>query len=435
MERAQRHAWRPTFVPCIAVLLIAACGGGDTSGLPEPPAAADSIATLVVSPPVLNLLLGGSGGLAIVALTDDGDTVSAGTIAWTTGSSAIATVTTMGVVTGVGLGTSSVTATVGAVDVSAVVNVEADPTPVALAVTPPTASTTVGESVQFSVVAVSATGEIVPAPALTWSSSTPAIASVTGSGVAQGQAVGVTEIGAAGGGLVAVPAILMVTDDTATTCADIGEQEDWLVTLGFSWARTGVNTQNHRISAEHHGLINNFPMSRVYVDDTVVRISSQSGPWGSGSISDSDTNLGSDPVTVESLAGNGEFARELNGAELPRLDLTIDLAACAYRFDMPVQMEMTLTHSDGTTETAVLALGTLQSGWVPLHPDWREVDLADILEAEFPVHSLGWLISGNATETGYIPFGFGQLLFAGLAGPGEESQGTATVSATFRPSP
>jgi hypothetical protein len=61
------------------------------------------------------------------------------------------------------------------------------------------------------------------------------------------------------------------------------------------------------------------------------------------------------------------------------------------------------------------------------------VHLKEIIAASFPVHDLGWLISGHAFDTAYIPFGFGQLLFAGRAGPSELPEGNATVTAAFTP--
>jgi len=96
----------------IASLLLAACGGGGTDPAPPPPPPpASPVASVAVDPATASLLPQQSQPL-VATLRDASNQVLTGrSIAWSTDAQAVATVSSSGVVTAVGPGTATVTAT------------------------------------------------------------------------------------------------------------------------------------------------------------------------------------------------------------------------------------------------------------------------------------------------------------------------------------
>jgi len=96
----------------IASLLLAACGGGGTDPAPPPPPPpASPVASVAVDPATASLLPQQSQPL-VAKLRDASNQVLTGRpIAWSTDAQAVATVSSSGVVTAVGPGTATVTAT------------------------------------------------------------------------------------------------------------------------------------------------------------------------------------------------------------------------------------------------------------------------------------------------------------------------------------
>ncbi|MBX2905416.1 MAG: Ig-like domain-containing protein [Taibaiella sp.] len=125
-----------------------------------------------------------TGGLSTcVTLSTDLDHIFPGGV-WTSGSTAIATVNPVtGLVTGVSAGTAEITYTVGTCEVTAIVTVNPTPIPPAI-----TGTMTVCEGSTTSLSVTPATG------GSTWSSSTPAIGTVSTTGVVTGVTGGTTMI-------------------------------------------------------------------------------------------------------------------------------------------------------------------------------------------------------------------------------------------------
>ena len=113
-------------------------------------------------------------------------------ITWSSSNTAISTVSTSGLVTAVAAGNATITATSEGKTSSAAITVSAPaPVPVAsVSVSPATATLQVGGTVQLSAVTRDANNNVLIGRAISWSSSNPALATVSASGLVMGIAAG-----------------------------------------------------------------------------------------------------------------------------------------------------------------------------------------------------------------------------------------------------
>lgn len=99
---------------CLALLALAACGGGDPispPAPPPPPPAPAPVASVAVAPPSATLVPQQTTQLTATPKDASGNPLSGRTIAWTTNSSTVATVSAGGLVTAAAVGNATITAT------------------------------------------------------------------------------------------------------------------------------------------------------------------------------------------------------------------------------------------------------------------------------------------------------------------------------------
>lgn len=182
------------------------------------------LATINVTPGTRNVYLSGTSPFAASAVDGLGVPLAAQpTVTWSTASTAIATITTGGVVTGVGLGSTQVRATAGAVTGVATLNVL---TPITrIAVVRDSTGFTVSDT--FSIAALSRTRSyravaydtlnvVMTGITFTWSSSNPSVATLDSIGTATARAA------AAANGFTAIRATAQgVTGTAALTVAQV----------------------------------------------------------------------------------------------------------------------------------------------------------------------------------------------------------------------
>lgn len=157
-----------------AVLTIAvgssACGGGD--GGSEPP----RVAAVVVSPQTVTVTAGATSQLGASVTSANGTSLSR-PVTWSSGSAAIATVSASGLVTGVTVGATTITAT--ADGVSGTAQVMVTPPPVAsVTVAPTTLTLFVGTGGTLTATLRDAAGGTLSGRAVTWTSSNASVATV-----------------------------------------------------------------------------------------------------------------------------------------------------------------------------------------------------------------------------------------------------------------
>jgi uncharacterized protein YjdB len=142
-----------------------------------------------------------------------------GQVVWSSGTTTVATVSSGGVVTGVGTGTSTITATLNGVMGSTVVTV---PALTSITVTPTNQSVSVGGTLQFTATGNyqgGATQNITSQ--VTWSSVTTSVATVSSSGVATGVGAGTSTITATLNGVAGTTSLTVVSSGGPLTVTPI----------------------------------------------------------------------------------------------------------------------------------------------------------------------------------------------------------------------
>ena len=112
-----RHSLCGTYSLALAALTtvaLLACGGDNSTG-------PTNVASVVVSPAADTLGPGETAQLTAQALDANGNVVQTTAVTWTSSATSVVAVSSTGVLTGVGLGTTTVTATIGGVSGSATV--------------------------------------------------------------------------------------------------------------------------------------------------------------------------------------------------------------------------------------------------------------------------------------------------------------------------
>ena len=182
------------------------------------------VATVTVTPATATIAVGGTGAFSATPRDSAGNVLTGRVVTWSSTAPAVASVNGSGVATGVSAGSASIIATSeGHADTAALTVIVV---PVAsVAVTPATATIAVAGTRAFTATLRDSAGGILTGRVVTWSSTAPAVASVNGSGVATGVAVGSTSIIATSEGradtaalsVIVVPvASVTVTPATAT---------------------------------------------------------------------------------------------------------------------------------------------------------------------------------------------------------------------------
>lgn len=178
---------RVAFATLVSTTILS-CGGGGTDTIAPPPPV---LTTLNLSFPQTTIFVGQTANASVDGLDQNGKPIATGTVTWSTGSTAIATVNANGAVTGVAPGQTQLTASAGGKQAQTTFTVA--PVPVAsVTVAPTTASLGVGDTQQLTATTFDASNNNLGRP-VTWSSGDPSRATVSAAGlvtaVAQGVAI------------------------------------------------------------------------------------------------------------------------------------------------------------------------------------------------------------------------------------------------------
>jgi uncharacterized protein YjdB len=175
------------------------------------------VASVQVSPSAATLLPNQSSALVATGYSAGGQPIAGTIFAWSVANSAIASVSSLGVVTGKAKGTTTVTASSGGQSSSATITVpEAPPVPVAAVTVSVNSSTlTAGQSTQAIATALDAAGTVLTGRPITWSSATPTVATVSASGLITALAPGSVTISATEDGVAGLANITVGTPPSA----------------------------------------------------------------------------------------------------------------------------------------------------------------------------------------------------------------------------
>jgi len=169
-----------------------------------------AVASVDVSPPSAAVVVGQTLQLAATPKDASGNPLSGRAVTWTSGNTAVATVSASGLVTAVAAGSATITASSEGRSGTAAITV--NPPPVAsVAVNPATASVQVGQTAQLTATPQDASGNPLSGRVVTWASSNTAIATVNASGLVSAVAAGSATITATSEGKSGSAAVTVTT--------------------------------------------------------------------------------------------------------------------------------------------------------------------------------------------------------------------------------
>jgi uncharacterized protein YjdB len=143
------------------------------------------VAGLSVVPATLTLAVGRTAPLAALPLDSLGNVLGGRTITWISNAEKVASVSSGGVVTGVGTGTARVTASTGGRSATSVVTVTLVPVD-RIVISPANFAISVGATLQLTATLRDAAGNVLTGRSLTWQSGSPTLARVSTTGLVTG---------------------------------------------------------------------------------------------------------------------------------------------------------------------------------------------------------------------------------------------------------
>jgi GH35 family endo-1,4-beta-xylanase/uncharacterized protein YjdB len=225
------------------------------------------VASVAIVPSAQVVMRGTTATLAAGVLDQMGQTIPNAVVTWSSWSPAIVAVSSSGVVTGVALGSSQVSATASGVTGTAIVTVNAEPIS-SVVVAPSTLSLQVGQSGALSASAFTLAGGPLSGTSFTWTSSNSAVATVSPLGLILAKAAGNATITATSGGK-SSSASVTVSPVAAVPVASIR------VATGTSSLAVGQTTQATATLTDVQG---NVLIGRTVTwssaDTTVLKVSS-----------------------------------------------------------------------------------------------------------------------------------------------------------------
>lgn len=174
-------------VACSAANTVATGGGSDAP-----------VASITLSLPAMTIVVGQTTQATVVTKSASGGVLTGRTVAWQSSNAAVATISATGLVTAVNSGTSRITATSESKSDSATITVTSVAPPPVSSVTVSLApsSISVGQGAQATATLKDASGATLTGRTVTWSSSSPSVASVSSTGAVTALSAGTTQISA-----------------------------------------------------------------------------------------------------------------------------------------------------------------------------------------------------------------------------------------------
>jgi len=212
-----------------------------TGRLASPSAA---VASVTLSPASASVAAGGATQFTATLQDSAGNVLTGRPVTWTSSDSTIATINGSGLATAVAAGTATITATSSGVTGAAPLTVTAtNPASVASVVVSPTSTSLfVGNTLQLAAALKDAGGNALAGRTVTWTSSTPAVATVNANGLVTAVAAGSASITATSEGVkgTATVTVTAATKPGKVTDLAVSAVSDTSVTLTFMEVSSGT---------------------------------------------------------------------------------------------------------------------------------------------------------------------------------------------------
>ncbi|MEO7458364.1 MAG: Ig-like domain-containing protein [Gemmatimonadaceae bacterium] len=213
----------------VGIVTLACSSGEITSSLSQgSDANAPSSVAITTSAP--DLIVGTKVPLVIAVKNLSGQDIANAPVAWSSSDTTVATVTSAGVVNAVRVGTVVITGAVGGISASVTITIK--PVPVATVTVSLANALLVGDVATAVAVPFDAAGNALTGRTITWSTSTPTIASVGSDGVVTGLAAGTATISATIDGVTNTATVVVSAKVIAVASIAISVPESLVVTLG-----------------------------------------------------------------------------------------------------------------------------------------------------------------------------------------------------------
>jgi uncharacterized protein YjdB len=147
------------------------------------------VASVVVTPATSSLVIAATVQLSATTKDSAANVLTGRSVTWSSSAPGVATVSTSGLVTAVAVGSTTITGTSEGKSGAATITVSAVPV-ASVSVTPATNNLNVGATVQLSATMKDSVGNVLTGRSVTWSSGTPAAATVSASGLVTALAAG-----------------------------------------------------------------------------------------------------------------------------------------------------------------------------------------------------------------------------------------------------
>ncbi|MYK99684.1 MAG: Ig domain-containing protein, partial [Gemmatimonadetes bacterium] len=263
------------FTCSLVILTLSACGKDS----PTEPSARISSSIVLSSSSATLTTIGQTLQINATVLDQDNNVLTGATVAWSSNSPAVASVSSSGLVTAVSGGTAQIRATSGSASANASVNVMQVAVSVAIAPTSATLAL-LSESVQLEAAVYDSGNTPIPGATVVWSSSNPLIATVSSNGLVTAVSNGTAQITATSGSVSASMTItVMQTVGSITlvpsvvTLTAIGETEQLTASVydvggqPFNDAEVNWFSSNPAIvSVDSHGLLTAVSNGTVLIE-------------------------------------------------------------------------------------------------------------------------------------------------------------------------
>ncbi|MBL0512322.1 Ig-like domain-containing protein [Aeromonas media] len=388
----------------MVALLLAACGGGDddSSSQPESGSGATSMVSLQVTPPQGRIPVALGLQYVAQAVMSDGkvqDVTALGDLQWRSSDSAIATITSTGLATGVAPGKVTITASgvgVNGTPVEARAQLEvSNAQAIGLQVAPPVTQVAAGLSKRFTATLQLSDGTTLDVtPEVSWASDDAGTATVA-QGLATGIGVGVASLSASGlfqGKTVSGAAQLTVSDATVTALQVTPAASTTAVGLAQSLVATAV------LSDGTSQVVTDI-VSWSSADSAIVTVSNEQDLWGQGKGVSAGTTTITAAGTFNGQLITGSAQLKVSDATVTALQLTPPSLRAP--IGLPQQYSATAMLSDGSSQPV------LDASWSSSDPGMATISAAGLatgaqagsatLSASTRVN--GQLLSGHAQLT------------------------------------